>query len=80
MPKMAQLVKDVVCLYVHDSWLACIMSLDCQDHFSSSDVTFSYSQDAKFSFARALLYVNKLNLHLVLIWPTANLYAEVRIS
>ena len=38
-PKMVQLVKHVVCMYVYDSWLACIMSLDCQDHFSSSDVT-----------------------------------------
>jgi ABC-type hemin transport system substrate-binding protein len=31
-------------VYVYDSWLACIMSLDCQDHFISSDVTSSYSQ------------------------------------
>jgi hypothetical protein len=42
MPKMVQLVSQArgvcVCVYVYDSWLACIMSLDCQDHFNSSDV------------------------------------------
>lgn len=30
MAQMEQLVKHMVCICVYDSWLACILSLDCQ--------------------------------------------------